>query len=438
MKKRRLPVVVATAAVVIGLSSGLSPRALAVPSISASGGAASATSDDPQRIDNQDPALLAEMRKQERLRPAADRLLRAAMKLPADSGYAGVGYEGDGVTLHYKGALPSGMAAAVTEARRAGPVAVKAAAYSHAELERAQAKITAAAQAEHSDIQAVGVADDGSGLVVEKMTQATAATMRATLTKEKGVSGKNADALLADLSLDVPVSVKTAAGPVTLLSSREDDWSPWNGGVQYETWRGLDQRSDWCSTGFGVWKGSQTYVLTADHCMSAPGGDRAYNGHFGGCCFEEIGPVYQSNPGKDMLLINARGSALMFDGGVNSNWTKTVHSWGYRVRDELLCTSGSKSGVICGDKTNRYEWDVYACDSDGDCFTLHDMARADNINGQCVGVNGDSGGPVFALDGNGVRAKGIISGKNTNNCTVLYFQDMDEIVGTLGATPRTA
>lgn len=436
IRRRRAAILAPT--LVLALAPGLSP-ALVAPALAASAGthaAAPVTADDPQLIDNQDPALLAEMRAQQRLHPAAQLLLEAAVGLPPDSGFAGVGYEGDGVTLYYKGALPPEMAAAVAGARRGAPVTVKVAVHSRAELERAQAVLTATVEREHGDIQAIGVAGDGSGLAIERMAPATAAAMRATLAAKRGLTSTNADAILSRLGLGVPVTVTTAPGPIEQLASRENDFSPWNGGGQYETWRGLERRSSWCTTGFGVWRGSQSYVLTADHCMSSP--DRAYNGHFGGCCFEEIGPVYLSNWDKDILLINARGSALMFDGGVNSNWTKTVHSWGYRVNTELLCTSGSRSGVICGDKTNPYEWNTYGCDSDGDCFTMHDMARADNINGQCVGVGGDSGGPVFALDGNGVRAKGVISGKNSSNCQILYFQDMDEIVGSMGATPRTA
>jgi streptogrisin D len=435
IRYRRGRILALAAVIAVALVPSLPSTVLGAPGGSTGGGRSASAADDPQLIDNQDPALLAQMRAQERLHPAAQALLEAASKLPSDSGFAGVGYEREGVALYYKGALPAPMGAAVAAARRTAPVFVTTAAYSRAELEQAQAILTAAVERNHSDIQAIGVAGDGSGLAVERMPAATAATRRTKLAA-RHLASKDADALLAELRLDVPITVTTAAAPIEFLASRENDFAPWNGGGQFETWRQLDMRSPWCTTGFGVWKGGQSYVLTADHCMTAP--DRAYNGHFGGCCFEEIGPVYQSNWDKDILLINARGSALMFDGGVNSNWTKTVHSWGYRVNTELLCTSGSRSGVICGDKTNPYEWDIGICDSDGDCFTIHDMARADNINGRCVGVNGDSGGPVFSLHGTGVRAKGTISARNTSNCTILYFQDMDEIVGSLGATPRTA
>lgn len=391
---------------------------------------------DPQLTDNQAPALLAEMRRQEHLEPAAQRLAEAAQLPSPGSGFAGLAYQGEGIVLYYKGDLPEHMQAALRDARKIGPVMVVPATYSRQELERAQAALTTAVEQSHVEVEAIGVAEDGSGLVVDVMPAVKAKLMRETLAARKGITTLSAHDFLASARLDVSVTVRTGAGGLTFMPSRENDYAPWNGGDEYETWRGLDERSSWCSTAFGVTKGSQTYVLTAAHCMTAP--DVAYNGHFGGCCFEEIGPVYSENWDKDILLINARGSVLMFDGGVDSSIAKTVHSWGYRVKDELLCTSGSRSGVICGDKTDPYEYNVYGCDSDGDCFTMHDMAKAKNINNQCVGVGGDSGGPVFSLDGNGVRAKGVISGKASNDCTILYFQDMDEIVGSMGWYPRTA
>ena len=79
---------------------------------------------------------------------------------------------------------------------------------------------------------------------------------------------------------------------------------------------------------------------------------------------------------------------------------------------------------------------IFGCDSDGDCFTMNNMAKAINVNGLTAGVKGDSGGPVFSLDRDGVRAKGTMSA--IGGATELYYQDMDDIVSSLGATPRTA
>jgi len=393
------------------------------------GNASSSTSHDLQLIRNQDPTLLAAMARQEALHPSAEILLGAAMRLPSDSGYAGIAYEADGVTVYYKGTLADEMAEAVATARHIAPVTVKVAAYSHAELAAAQAVLASAVAAGHVDIQAIGIRGDGSGLEVERIPAATRAQW-----DRQGRATTDATTVIAELRLAVPVSVTTATAPITRTSSRENDSPPWNGGGYFESYRGYEKRMN-CTTGFGVFRGSQSYVLTAAHCMTAP--DIAYNGHVFGCCYEQMGPVYVEDWRRDILLINARGFYWIFDGGPSSSITKTVHSWGYRVTNELLCTSGAASGVVCGDKTQSGgDWMIFGCDSDGDCFTMSNMAKAINVNGLTVGVKGDSGGPVFSLDRDGVRAKGTMSA--VSGATALYYQDMDDIVSSLGATPRTA
>jgi hypothetical protein len=389
---------------------------------------------DPQLTDSQSPELLAEMRRQEKLHPAAQALLEAAVKLPRTSGYAGVAYEGDGVTLYYKGSLPAAMASAVADARRIGPVTVKMAAFSRAELHRAQAQLAAADKLGHSNIQAIGTLDDGSGLHVERMPPATAEKMRAKLAS-KGLTSKDADTLVAGLNLGVPVKMTTATAPINPLS-RESDFSPWSGGAEFETWRDLEKRSDWCTTGFTVAKNSRTYMLTAAHCMTAP--DVAYNGHFDGdAYFAEIGPVYQEDWEHDVLLIDAPGEAWIYDGGVNTTIRKPVHSWGYRTVNELLCHSGSRSGTICGLKTQGGEYTIKGVDSDGDLTYMNDLGLVEQIDHLAAGQDGDSGGPVFSLDGDGVRAKGTVTAGG-NAPYYLYFADLDEVVGgPLAATPLT-
>lgn len=395
-----------------------------------------ATTRDPQLIENQNPAVLAEMRQQERLHPAVRKLDDAAYSLPATSGFAGVAFEGTGIALYYKGALPAAMASAVADARRIGTVTVKPALYSRHELEIAQAEIEKLVERSHAEVAAIGVPAEGSGIVIEKMSEPTARHMRDALSRKKGIATTSASDFLAGLRSSVPITVRDGQGGNQLLSSREDDFSPWNGGGEYEVFRGGDLRNPWCTGAFGVVVGSQTYVLTAGHCLSDP--DVAYNGHIGECCFEQMGPVYSEDWDHDILLINTRGSVLMFDGGVNSSVTKTVHSWGDIHPNELLCTSGSKSGVICNERTDGGQYTYNGCDSDGDCFNMHSLAKAINLDGTCVGIGGDSGGPVFSLDGNGVQAKGVISGKNPNNCAELHFQDMDQIAHAHGWIPNTA
>ena len=58
------------------------------------------------------------------------------------------------------------------------------------------------------------------------------------------------------------------------------------------------------------------------------------------------------------------------------------------------------------------------------------------IDGQVASRGGDSGGPVFSLDGDGVRAKGILSGGNDG--TQMVFQDWADVIRLYNAYPRTA
>ena len=116
--------------------------ALAVACIAPPANAEPLTSDT-YSLDGQDPAIMAEMRVQEHLHPAAMALIEVAQN-EQTSGYAGVAYEGKGITLYYKGPLSPEMAGAVVEASRIGPVTVVTFNYSHEELMAASARLEAA------------------------------------------------------------------------------------------------------------------------------------------------------------------------------------------------------------------------------------------------------------------------------------------------------
>jgi hypothetical protein len=163
------------------VTAGLAPSAAAAPPTP---NAPNAIASDPQLIDNQKPAVLAEMRRQSRLAPAAAVLDEAVRRLNADSGYAGIGYGSAGVELYFKGSLPDEIVAALGKARTMSPVSVREAAYSHSELVRVQDEITAAVDRDQGEVQAIGVADDGSGIVVERMAATTASNLRAALAKK--------------------------------------------------------------------------------------------------------------------------------------------------------------------------------------------------------------------------------------------------------------
>lgn len=397
----------------------------------------------PQSVDNIDPETLAIMRRQEALQPAVTALYEAHMKSPG-SGFTSVAFEGDGVSLHWKGPLTDDMSAAIDMAREAGPVQIKATEFSLAEMEIDAEKIIKYVEARGgSDIQSIAVRHDGSGLDVELMPADAVAKVASSRAKAGKSALWSAHRVLAGLNLRVPVHVATASERIEFKSSRLSDTPPWNGGGRFETWRGLDHRAS-CTTGFGVRNGAgRRFVLTAAHCGTTP--DIAYQGVFfggPGTSFTQMGPVHSDQWQYDLMLIDAPGFYRMFDGSPTTSNYKIVHGWGYHARDELLCHSGMTSGVVCGLKTGSsvpyLNVSCDAPDSDGDCnYSIRGLIRTTQVNGLTASRPGDSGGPVFSLMGSGVRAKGILSGGSPDSGATMYFQDWADVIRLFGCYPET-
>ncbi|WP_257387779.1 S1 family peptidase [Tahibacter caeni] len=387
-------------------------------------------------LDHVDPAIVATMRRQEQLQPAVTALYEAHLQSPG-SGFAGVAFEGDGVTLYWKGPLSLDMYKAVGQARKVGAVAIKPAAYSLAELEAAAAKIDERAHVlGGSEIQAVVMRYDGAGLDVELMPRATLKERAAARAKAGAIGIASAEQVLAGLDLGVPITLAIADAPIE-LASRTNDSPAWNAGGYWESRRSGQVRG-LCTTGFGIRAYNRTWVLTAAHCATAP--DVGYQGFDG----QYMGPVTRENYSYDLILIDAGGYHRMFDNvQPNGNDYKNVYGWGYHSANELLCQSGFTSGyyystVICGLKTGSSQNISVSCstpDSDGDCgYTIYGVIKTTQINGSTAVRGGDSGGPVFSLMGDGVRAKGSVTG---GSGTTMYFQDWADVIRLYSGYPVT-
>jgi hypothetical protein len=377
------------------------------------------------------PAVLEVMRQQDALYPAV-RILESAIK-GNDAGFTSIAFEGDGLALSWKGELPDAVAIAVQQARAIGPVQVKAARFSLAELESEAARLSKILE-QNSDLQTLEIDPDGGGITIERLPADT----RRRVGLHRGRELVGVATMLASAKATVPVKVTDAAAGWQRLAcppncSRFDDHSPWNAGDF------MNNRSNgWhCSSGFGVWApGYQEYfVLTAAHC-----GSNAET--FEDFQLEAIGWVLIDDWDRDVAALRAPGWYWMWDGTSTSTVHKTVHSWDYPVTNELLCQSGYH-GVVCNLKTQSGRtWTVTGCDSDNDCYTMHNFSKAVQLDGVDAAVGGDSGGPVFSLDGNGVRAKGLVSATRANVVNGpgvnLLFQDMNDIVDRNLLYPRTA
>lgn len=316
------------------------------------------------------------MRKQESLQPAANLLYEESTR-DKGSGFAGMAFEGNGLTLYYKGKPAPTMESALAGARKFGDVTVKEAKHSMAELQAAGAKIHLTRKAKGAnDIQAIAYLPDGSGLIVEKMPIAEAV---AKATARKGRPLASAEEIVASAAVSVPVKITTASETYKLTQGegcdggwgacRLDDYSPWNGGGAFETWRAGDRRAQ-CTTGFGVNANGYYWVLTAAHCGTPP--DVAYQGvdFFFPNTLEEMGPVSNDAYSYDVMLIESPGSAYIFDGSPNTKNGKAVKGYGYFIANELVCQSGRTSGTVCDLKqeyTTDYKVSCEVSDSDGDC-----------------------------------------------------------------------
>ena len=192
-------------------------------------------------------------------------------------------------------------------------------------------------------------------------------------------------------------------------------------------------------------------MLTAAHCATAP--DVALHGcqidpydwidtnRTPPACTNRptMGGVTREHYDYDLILIDTPGYHRMFDGPRdNGGYYKDVLGWGYHATNELVCQSGVRSGVVCDLKTGsstNVSWPSDHPDSDGDWgYTVYGLIKTTQTNGATAVRGGDSGGPVFTLQGSGVRAKGSVS---AGSGTTMYFQDWADVIRLYNGYPVT-
>lgn len=329
----------------------------------------------------------AKMAAQKPLSDAANRIQKAVDAGPA-GGFTGIALGAKSVELYWKGTVPARVAAAVTAEQQVA-VVVRPARYSLAELKGAERKFMAYVKSTRGAVFGVRVPVDGSGLVAQTTEPPTAAKASALRTAALGASG-------------VEVRMERSEPPV--ITARQDDVPGFYGGGRLTTPSGGG-----CSTGFAVIEGATEGILTAGHCGNVGGTFLNGNGS------RTVGQASEENVAHDLLLIPGDGFGRIFDGGglkafeTRSQFTKAVSGWGSTFANEWVCQSGMTSGAVCNIQNSSNVSFSYCASNTGECYS--DLVLANKTNGVAV-RGGDSGGPVFTLDGARVSARGIVSGQN--------------------------
>ncbi|MCM4080706.1 trypsin-like serine protease [Paractinoplanes hotanensis] len=415
------------------LAALLIPLGLALPS--------PAFADDPKphvtpNFDHVEPTVLDEMQAQAKLAPASNVLSEAGLEKA--SGFAGVAYRGAGITLYYKGDLTPKMTEALASARKFGSVTVVPAAHSFAELQAAANVISANGASVSSEIQAVAVEPDGSGLTVQAAPAATVAARSRARTAKGLPPVPQAREVVAASGVSYPVKYTLGEAPIESMASRYDDYAQWNGGSRWETWRNGVSRGGYCTTGFGVRNADgNRYILTAAHCASP--GDSAKQGHPGHNSLETMGPVYLESRGSDLLIIRTESSPLIFEGSTLNPTSRVVRGFNHWGAGRLVCQSGvttamETSAAVCNLRQVRSTNITFTKPDDqgNNNLVIQGTIETNKVGGGVAVRGGDSGGPVYSYSGSEARAEGIVSAGSGSD---MFYQDWADVTRVWKLTP---
>ncbi|MFJ6660262.1 DNRLRE domain-containing protein [Streptomyces sp. NPDC091377] len=218
----------------------------------------------------------------------------------------------------------------------------------------------------------------------------------------------------------VAVQVTPGVDALDPQANRSNDTSPYYGGARIYS-QLTTSSATWCTAGFAWRYSGKWYTVTAGHCTTGNGAilnpskkdyigpvvrDNWKNGHGS---VKLAGQGYYSG---DLSLYRMTGdspaSARIYKGGKTSSSSRPVHDYWRRWAQsgDKVCTGGMMTGEKCGWKVTDTQVTVHY--SGG--TTARNMVVAKKTSGSCT-VKGDSGGPVYTVDGSGrAFAKGIISG----------------------------
>ncbi|GHF36061.1 hypothetical protein [Streptomyces morookaense] len=149
--------------------------------------------------------------------------------------------------------------------------------------------------------------------------------------------------------------------------------------------------------GFPVKDRSGAFMLSAArHCDGEEGYWQTWEGA------ENVGTSdrQQSDLGTDTVGIALHGAesrGFLYDGEAyrTDGFAKRVVGYGHNNVGDYVCTDGANGGVHCNIKIT--DTDIGVAGSNGSWSPITDRAAVSQYSpDQVAGVNGDSGGPVFA------------------------------------------
>jgi hypothetical protein len=343
------------------------------------------------------------------------REIRAAADAIGSDGYGGAyaAPENRELRLYWHGPMPAAVAKVVEAQRQIVPVRVLPAKYSKKLLDAEVQRIGAEVRAAGLNVAEVGPKTDGSGVLVLMRSKGSAPSARAS-------------SALRSVSVDIEIDDAADRASALLSKNRRDDKPLYQAGA----------RTDECTTGFAVWRQGRSMLLSAAHCY--PAGASVLDG--GG---DLVGRVVDRSEVNDTLIIDAGARGRMWDGGLNSTVAQSVSGVATSGVGNLLCTSGSRSGVICGVRVDAV--DVMNPDTG-----FYPQVRAHQVDGRPAAGQGDSGGPVFSNtpEAGHVSAMGLISsgdgavvpcqGEQNRDCyNTIYYSDVVTALGRYGASILT-
>jgi hypothetical protein len=234
-----------------------------------------------------------------------------------------------------------------------------------------------------------------------------------------------------------------ATTPGTLAQGRFDDSSPYWGGDR------IGNPSGYCTYGFALTNLYGThYGITAGHCWPI-GTAVSVTTQFGGtgnlgtgyAAFGTVQFRRYGNGSLDAELVGAMDYAgeiwvapdLANDSGVFA----PIHGAHASCSGCGVYFNGSFTGKSLATVDSSGPGCVTLGDGSGGTVTPCGLWQAHATNGQRICQPGDSGGPVFAYDGNGgVTAVGIIEGCSGNG-TTGWYTDIAQILSTWTSTITT-